>query len=83
MVQNAQSDNEKAALVYQVELFKDRMEDMEEAYGLLQVMYSRIEFAIQNVFFFFVFSLIIRKSTVKSIKNVKKPKEKRSKFNKS
>ena len=53
MVQNAQSDNEKAALVYQVELFKDRMEDMEEAYGLLQVMYSRIEFAIQNVFFFF------------------------------
>lgn len=36
MVQNAQSDNEKAALVYQVELFKDRMEDMEEAYGLLQ-----------------------------------------------
>ena len=37
MVQNAQSDNEKASLVYQVELFKDKMEDMEEAYSLLQV----------------------------------------------
>jgi len=36
MVQNAQSDNEKASLVYQVELFKDKMEDMEEAYSLLQ-----------------------------------------------
>ena len=37
MVQNAQSDNEKASLVYQVELFKDKLEDMEEAYALLQV----------------------------------------------
>jgi len=36
MVQNAQSDNEKASLVYQVELFKDKLEDMEEAYALLQ-----------------------------------------------
>lgn len=41
MIQNAQSDNEKAALVYQVELFKDRIEDMEEAYGLLQVIFSK------------------------------------------
>ena len=38
MVQNAQSDNEKASLVYQVELFKDKIEDMEEAYSLLQVL---------------------------------------------
>ena len=37
MVQNAQADNEKASLVYQVELFKDKIEDMEEAYALLQV----------------------------------------------
>ncbi len=37
MVQNAQSDNEKASLIYQVELFKDRIEDMEESYALLQV----------------------------------------------
>ncbi len=37
MVQNAQSDNEKASLIYQVELFKDKIEDMDEAYALLQV----------------------------------------------
>ena len=37
MVQNAQSDNEKASLMYQVELFKDKIEDMDEAYALLQV----------------------------------------------
>lgn len=36
MVQNAQSDNEKASLVYQVELFKDKIEDMEEAHAFLQ-----------------------------------------------
>ncbi|XP_046439122.1 leucine-rich repeat flightless-interacting protein 2-like isoform X2 [Daphnia pulex] len=36
MVQNAQSDNEKASLMYQVELFKDKIEDMDEAYALLQ-----------------------------------------------
>lgn len=40
MVQNAQSDNEKAALMYQVELFKDKIEDIEEAHALLQVTYS-------------------------------------------
>jgi hypothetical protein len=38
MVQNAQSDNEKASLMYQVELFKDKIEDMDEAYALLQVI---------------------------------------------
>jgi uncharacterized membrane protein YkoI len=37
MVQNAQLDNEKGSLVYQVELYKDKLEDMEEAYSLLQV----------------------------------------------
>lgn len=36
MVQNAQLDNEKGSLVYQVELYKDKLEDMEEAYSLLQ-----------------------------------------------
>ncbi|KAI9565189.1 putative leucine-rich repeat flightless-interacting protein 2 isoform X1 [Daphnia sinensis] len=36
MVQNAQSDNEKASLMYQVELLKDKIEDMDEAYALLQ-----------------------------------------------
>jgi hypothetical protein len=37
MVQNAQSDNEKASLMYQVELLKDKIEDMDEACALLQV----------------------------------------------
>nr|CAH0100526.1 unnamed protein product [Daphnia galeata] len=36
MVQNAQSDNEKASLMYQVELLKDKIEDMDEACALLQ-----------------------------------------------
>ena len=43
MVQNAQSDNEKASLMYQVELFKDKIEDMDEAYSLLQVTNELIE----------------------------------------
>lgn len=37
MVQNAQIDNEKASLVYEVELYKDKLDDMEEAHALLQV----------------------------------------------
>ena len=44
MVQNAQSDNEKASLMYQVELFKDKIEDMDEAYALLQVITNSIYF---------------------------------------
>lgn len=35
MVQNAQLDNEKAALTYQVELLKDKIEDLEESLSLL------------------------------------------------
>ena len=44
MVQNAQSDNEKASLVYQVELFKDKIEDMEEAHAFLQVVTNYLKF---------------------------------------
>lgn len=36
MVQNAQLDNEKSALTYQVELLKDKIEDLEESLSLLQ-----------------------------------------------
>ncbi|XP_063233157.1 leucine-rich repeat flightless-interacting protein 2 isoform X2 [Bacillus rossius redtenbacheri] len=36
MIQNAQLDNEKASLTYQVELLKDRLEDLEEAHAQLQ-----------------------------------------------
>lgn len=37
MIQTAQLDNEKSSLTYQVELLKDRLEDMEEAHAQLQV----------------------------------------------
>ncbi|KAK7867057.1 hypothetical protein R5R35_005691 [Gryllus longicercus] len=36
MVQNAQLDNEKASLTYQVELLKDRLDDLEEQHFQLQ-----------------------------------------------
>lgn len=36
MVQNAQLDNEKASLTYQVELLKDKIEDLEETLSQLQ-----------------------------------------------
>ncbi|GLH08631.1 Leucine-rich repeat flightless-interacting protein 2 [Gryllus bimaculatus] len=36
MVQNAQLDNEKASLTYQVELLKDRLDDLEEQHSQLQ-----------------------------------------------
>lgn len=35
MIANAQLDNEKAALAYQVELLKDKLEDLEEAHSLV------------------------------------------------
>jgi predicted nuclease with TOPRIM domain len=37
MIQTAQLDNEKSSLTYQVELLKDRLEDLEEAHSQLQV----------------------------------------------
>lgn len=37
MVQNAQTDNEKASLMYEVDLYKDKLEDLDEAHALLQV----------------------------------------------
>jgi hypothetical protein len=37
MIGNAQLDNEKAAAGYQVELFKDSFEELEEAHTQLQV----------------------------------------------
>lgn len=49
MVQNAQSDNEKASLMYQVELFKDKIEDMDEAYALLQVS-THFFFSLNSLF---------------------------------
>jgi predicted nuclease with TOPRIM domain len=36
MIQNAQLDNEKSSLTYQVELLKDKIEDLEETLSLLQ-----------------------------------------------
>jgi predicted nucleic acid-binding Zn-ribbon protein len=36
MIQTAQLDNEKSSLTYQVELLKDRLEDLEEAHSQLQ-----------------------------------------------
>lgn len=32
MIANAQLDNEKSELTYQVELLKDKLEDLEETY---------------------------------------------------
>ena len=37
MIQNAQLDNEKSAIAYQVELYKDKYLDLEAAYSVLQV----------------------------------------------
>lgn len=37
MVQNAQLDNEKSAISYQVELYKDKFQDLEASYSVLQV----------------------------------------------
>ncbi|XKL65522.1 hypothetical protein PGB90_008942 [Kerria lacca] len=36
MIQNAQLDNEKSAISYQVELYKDKFQDLEAAYAVLQ-----------------------------------------------
>lgn len=38
MIGNAQLDNEKAAAAYQVELYKDRYEELEEEHNQLQVI---------------------------------------------
>jgi hypothetical protein len=37
MIQTAQLDNEKSSLTYQVELLRDRLEDLEEAHAQIQV----------------------------------------------
>lgn len=37
MILNAQLDNDKAALGYQLELLKDRIEELHEEYAQLQV----------------------------------------------
>ena len=37
MIQNAQLDNEKSAIAYQVELYKDKYQDLEAAFSVLQV----------------------------------------------
>lgn len=37
MIANAQLDNDKAAASYQLQLHKDRLEDLEEAHSQLQV----------------------------------------------
>jgi predicted ribosome quality control (RQC) complex YloA/Tae2 family protein len=42
MIQTAQLDNEKSSLTYQVELLKDRLEDLEEAHSQLQVRGSSL-----------------------------------------
>lgn len=73
MVQNAQSDNEKASLMYQVELFKDKIEDMDEAYALLQVILLLL-FTYLYVIITTVNNILIvmcRKNTKTSIANVK------------
>lgn len=36
MITNAQLDNERASQTYQIQLLKDKLEDMEEAYAQLQ-----------------------------------------------
>lgn len=90
MIQNAQSDNEKASLVYQVEMLKDNIEDMEEACALLHV--SKLwDFTVKTLFlvsicilvnssFLFV---IFRKNTKTSIENAKKQSENWWESNKS
>lgn len=42
MIQNAQLDNEKSAIAYQVELYKDKFQDLEAAYAVLQVGIEKI-----------------------------------------
>lgn len=42
MIQNAQLDNEKSAIAYQVELYKDKFQDLEAAYSVLQVCIDKI-----------------------------------------
>lgn len=37
MIANAQLDNEKAAASYQLELYKDRLEELDELHSQLQV----------------------------------------------
>lgn len=81
MVQNAQSDNEKASLMYQVELFKDKLEDMEEAHSLLQVNTFGIDVAL--VIETELIIVFCRENIEKSIESVKKRSEKRFEYNKS
>lgn len=38
MIANAQLDNEKAAAAYQLELYKDRLEELDEQHSQLQVL---------------------------------------------
>ncbi len=80
MVQNAQSDNEKASLVYQVELFKDKIEDMEEAHAFLQVVPNYLISQIRIINSLLMF---YRKSIKINIENVKKPKGKFFECNKN
>lgn len=80
MVQNAQSDNEKASLVYQVELFKDKIEDMEEAHAFLQVVTNYLKF-LKSIF---INSFMLYRKSIKiNIENVKKPKGKFFECNKN
>lgn len=61
MVGNAQLDNEKASAVYQVELYKDRYEELEEDHNQLQVSASII---IVLLPLFSMFVLLLQQTAV-------------------
>ena len=70
MIRNAQLDNEKSAMAYQVELYKDKYQDLEAAYSVLQV-------DEKNIFLYLfpvvvndeVYLIFYRKSIKKSVEN--------------
>lgn len=55
MVQNAQLDNEKAAITYLIELYKDKYTDIEEELIHIKVINQIFEYLFMNYMHYFFY----------------------------